>query len=75
MTHTEHHPVEGSKLILIRDIYDDGEDHHPPSFLAYTGEVVVVKTVWGSGRLAVAHEGNTGAFSIYPGEYELARNT
>ena len=54
---------------LLNGIYDDGEDHHPPGWLALAGEVLVVKEVRGA-VLAVAHEGNPGAFTIYPGEYE-----
>lgn len=59
----------GGRVRLLKSIYDDGEDHHPPGYLAYHGEVLVVKAIRGD-VLAVAHEGNPGAFSIYPGEYE-----
>jgi len=59
----------GSRVKLLKSIYDDGEDHHPPGYLAYHGEVLIVKEVRGD-VLAVAHEGNPGAFTIYPGEYE-----
>lgn len=58
----------GAKVKLLTSIYD-GEDHHPPSWIAYTGEVLIVKRVF-DGGLAVAHEGNTGAFLIYNREYE-----
>jgi len=54
---------------LLSSIYDDGEDHHPPGYLAHHGEVLIVKEVRGD-VLAVAHEGNPGAFTICPGEYE-----
>jgi hypothetical protein len=59
----------GGRVRLLSSIYDDGEDHHPPGYLAYHGEVLIVKEVRGD-VLAVAHEGNPGAFTIYPGEYE-----
>ena len=59
----------GGRVRLLKSIYDDGEDHHPPGWLAEAGEVLIVKAVRGD-VLAVAHEGNPGAFTIYPGEYE-----
>ena len=59
----------GGRIRLLKTIYDDGEDHHPPGWLAQAGEVLIVKAVRGD-VLAVAHEGNPGAFVIYPGEYE-----
>lgn len=61
----------GDKVRLRKSIYDDGEDHHPPGWIAYHGEVLIVKEVRAD-SLAVAHEGNPGAFTIYPGEYEAA---
>jgi hypothetical protein len=60
----------GDRVILIASIYDDGEDHHPPGWIAYAGEEVIVKEVRGT-ALAVAHEGNKGAFMVYPGEYQV----
>lgn len=60
----------GDRLILCASIHDDGEDHHPPSTLAYMGEEVIVKDVH-LHSVAVAHEGNEGAFLVYPGEYTL----
>lgn len=59
----------GSRVKLLKSIYDGGEDHHPHGWLAQAGEVLIVKEVR-EDSLAVAHEGNPGAFSIYPGEYE-----
>lgn len=61
--------VTGDRVRLLTSIYDDGEDHHPPGWIAYHGEVLVVKDVRGD-VLAVAHEGNPGAFLIFRGEYE-----
>ena len=60
----------GGRVRLLKSIYDDGEDHHPPGWLAQAGEVLIVKAVRGD-VLAVAHDGNPGAFTIYPGEYEM----
>ncbi len=58
----------GDQVKLLKSIYDDGEDHHPPCWIAQAGDVLIVKEVRG-GVLAVAHDGNPGAFTIYPGEY------
>jgi len=58
----------GSNVKLTKSIYDDGEDHHMPGWIAYIDEIVVVKNILRN-RLAVAHEGNTGSFVIYDGEY------
>ena len=54
---------------LIKSIYDYGEDHHPPGYIAQAGDIVIVKENRGT-VLVVTHEGNPGAFLIYPGEYE-----
>lgn len=59
----------GARVRLLKSIYDDGEDHNPSGWIASAGDVVIVKDVRGD-VLAVAHEGNPGAFTIYPGEYE-----
>ena len=63
----------GARVRLLKSIYDDGEDHHPPSWLADAGEDVIVKAIRGD-VLVVAHAGNPGAFTIYPGEYEAHNN-
>jgi hypothetical protein len=61
----------GDRVRLTQDIWDDGEDHHPPGWLARAGELLTVKAVRGA-ALAVAHEGAEGAFIIRDGEYEPA---
>jgi len=59
----------GDKIKLTTSIFDDGEDHHPPGFLALHGETLVVREVC-SGHLAVSHETVTDrSFRVYPGEY------
>lgn len=68
-------PTTGCKVRLTKDIYDDGEDHHPPGYIAWLDEVVIVKEVYGSGRIVVAHEGNTGGFFVYPNEYKVVGST
>ena len=59
----------GDSVRLTKGIWDDGEDHHPPGWLAQSGEVLIVKGILGCG-LAVAHEGNPGSFLVYHGEFE-----
>ena len=59
----------GDRLRLLSDIYDDGQDHHPAGYIACKGDVVFVKDV-GKESLGVAHEGRSGSFSVYPGEWE-----
>lgn len=58
----------GDKVKVLNSIYDDGEDHHPPGWIAFEGEVLMIKQIHGD-VLAVAHEENPGAFMLYPGEY------
>jgi hypothetical protein len=45
----------GDKVRLTRDIWDDGEDHHPPGYLAKKGEVLIVRKV-NIRSLSVSHE-------------------
>ena len=65
----------GDKIKLKKDIWDDGEDHHPPGWLAVKNEVLIVKAVREK-SLAVAHDNveDNSAFCIYEGEYELMPN-
>ncbi len=58
----------GDPVILTKSIYDDGEDHHPPGYLAYMDETVYIKQIYGT-TLSVAHKDNPGSFIIREGEY------
>lgn len=63
----------GSKIRLLTSIFDDGEDHRPPGWLAMKGEVLVVRRIIGGAteQIAVSHEDVTdSAFCICRGEYE-----
>lgn len=61
----------GDKVKLLSSIYDDGEDHHPPGWLAYADDILVVRNIL-LGRIAVSHENIVdSSFLIYNGEYEL----
>jgi hypothetical protein len=33
----------GDKVKMLSDIWDDGQDHHPPGYLARRGEVLIVR--------------------------------
>jgi hypothetical protein len=60
----------GDRVRLVKDIYDDGEDHHPPGYCARRDEIVIVRVVREK-AIAVSHESVTdSAFVIYPGEFE-----
>lgn len=59
----------GDVVKLTKDIWDDGEDHHPAAVIALAGENVFVRRI-GDSSLGVAHAGVTdSSFTIYPGEY------
>ena len=63
----------GDRVRPTKAIWDHGEDHHPPGWLAMAGEVLVVRKVGnaGTGRLAVSHEDVTdNAFWISLDEYD-----
>ena len=73
MTNTKNIVSVGDHVKLTASIYDHGEDHHPPGWLAMKGEVLVVRAIIGgaTGQLAVSHEDVTdNAFCIVRGEYE-----
>ncbi len=59
----------GDPVILTKSIYDDGEEHHAPSYIGYMDETVYIKEILGT-NLAVAHKDNPGSFMIYEGEYK-----
>jgi len=62
----------GDKVKLLNDIWDDGEDHHPPGYLAYKGDVLVVRATTEFG-LNISHEHVTNnAFRVDLKEVEKA---
>lgn len=67
----------GERGRLLVDIYDDGEDHHPPGFIGLKGQVVVVREIRQSlsgskVRYIVSHpEVTDNGFLVYPHEIEL----
>lgn len=58
----------GDKVKVNVTLKDDGEDHHPPCYIAYKGDIVIVKQILGT-SLRVTHEGNPGYFILRDGEY------
>lgn len=60
----------GDRVRMLVDIWDDGEEHHPPGWLARKGEVLFVKAISGDGGVSVAHEGNPGSFHVHMAEFE-----
>jgi hypothetical protein len=55
------------EVYIVKDIWDDGEDHHPPGYFAKEGDKVIIhESKYGS--YTVAHIGNSGRFRVNPGE-------
>lgn len=51
----------GDRVRLLADIWDDGQDHHPPGYLAHRGEILIVRAI-DSGRefpVGISHKGRT----------------
>lgn len=66
----------GDKVRLLEDVWDDGEDHHPPGYLARRGEVLIVRSIDPVGReypLAISHKEITdNSFRVALSEVEPA---
>ena len=64
----------GTKIRATKDIWDDGEDHHPPGYCAYKGDTLIVREVFNT-YLAVSHEDIlNSSFRIFNEEFELLRD-
>lgn len=48
----------GQRVRLLKDIWDDGQDHHPACYLAHKGELLIVRKVERGRTLpvSVSHE-------------------
>lgn len=57
------------KVRLIKDIWDDGADHHPSGYIARKGEVLNVLESFNLGY-EVAHDGRTMGFYVGHSECE-----
>lgn len=61
--------TSNQRVRLLKDIYDDGQDHHPPGYCGRKGEVVLVRTMH---TIGVSHEGVDGSeFVVRAGEFEV----
>ena len=60
--------VIGDKLQLTCPVWDDGEDHHPPTHLAATDDIVVVRGFRGQ-SIIVRHTRSAEEFLIWRGEF------
>jgi hypothetical protein len=59
----------GDRVRLASDIFDDGQDHHPPQYIGLKGDEVIVKSVGFEGSLSVAHDGAKGSFIVFADEW------
>jgi hypothetical protein len=58
------------RVRLLADIWDDGQDHHPPGYLAHRGEILIVRRI-DEGRefpYCVSHE------SVLDNHFRVAAN-
>lgn len=69
----------GQRAKLTKDIYDDGEDHHPPGYLGLEGDIVEIREIRqrtadpeAEVSYVVAHpEVKEGGFVVQPEEIQL----
>lgn len=47
--------TKGTKLQVIKDVYDDGEDYHPPGYVSLAGDVVYAIHDSTTVRVVVSH--------------------
>ena len=62
----------GQAIVLTKSIYDDGEDHHPPGYIAWEGETVVIRDIISDRCIAVSHPHVLdNAFYVSPDEWKI----
>lgn len=59
---------ERIRLKLAKDVYDSGEDHHPPGYIGHKGDVVYLHSIQ---TAVVSHHGTGHGFIVHDGELEL----
>lgn len=47
--------AKGTKLQVIKNVYDDGEDYHPPGYVSLAGDVVYAIHDSTTVRVVVSH--------------------
>ena len=52
----------GDRVRLTKDIWDSGEDHHPPCYLAMKGEVLIVREIGTISSIGISHYGRNDNF-------------
>jgi hypothetical protein len=69
-------PKIGDRVRLLADIWDDGQDHHPPGYLAHKGEVLIVRSVTpGHWPIYISHEQITdGSLGVELSEIEVVHD-
>ncbi len=64
------HLAPGDRVRITRGIYDDGQDHHPPGFIAVEGDIVTIIDK-NNGGLLVNHSPHAKhGFYVYGSEVE-----
>ena len=63
----------GQRVALLVDIWDDGQDHHPPGYPAQKGEILVVRKLEPGHVFPIlaSHEGRTDDCYIRLAEAEV----
>jgi len=61
-------PSSNLRVKLLKDVYDDGQDHHPPGYIARKGDVVVIHSIQ---TAVVSHTGSGHGFVVHDGELDL----
>jgi hypothetical protein len=61
--------ISNIRVRLLKDIYDDGQDHHPPCYVGHKGDIVVIHSVQ---TAVVSHDGTGDGFIVHDGELDLS---
>jgi len=64
----------GDRVRMLKDVWDDGQDHHPPGYVAHKDEIVNVKSNEPGRRfpLSLYHDGRSGDVCFLAGYDEVA---
>ena len=65
----------GDRVRLTKNIWDDGEDHHPPGYIAEKGDIVIVRHVNNFAPIEVSPDGGVSkSFVVYASEISVCSN-
>jgi len=59
------------RVRFTQDLFDDGQDHHPPGYVAREGEEGIVLRVYASGSIDVECSSPQRFLRVNPGEFEV----